>query len=219
MTVQLHLSYALLDLPAQPSHLPNLTHRAAKPKSKPVRVISSRKASLLLFAARLVSTYYNIIHDCDEVFNYWEPLHYLLYGYGLQTWEYRYKSSPAIGMFIAQRLTASTSQSTTRDLYVQSTMDSTWHVPKQACAKAQPAVYVCRARRVTACMNPNTTCSLYVQSTKQCKWHVSMHVPEHVLHFTQPKHKQLERCMCQCIHVPQHDLLFARSKQKESNNA
>ncbi|BBG96194.1 Alg9-like mannosyltransferase family [Prunus dulcis] len=30
----------------------------------------------------------NIIHDCDEVFNYWEPLHYLLYKSGFQTWEY-----------------------------------------------------------------------------------------------------------------------------------
>ncbi|KAJ3086582.1 mannosyltransferase [Quaeritorhiza haematococci] len=26
--------------------------------------------------------------DCDEVFNYWEPNHYLQYGWGLQTWEY-----------------------------------------------------------------------------------------------------------------------------------
>jgi len=43
----------------------------------------------LLFPARLLSVYFNIVHDCDEVFNYWEPLHYLLYGYGLQTWEYR----------------------------------------------------------------------------------------------------------------------------------
>ena len=31
----------------------------------------------------------NIIHDCDEVFNYWEPLHFLLYKSGFQTWEYR----------------------------------------------------------------------------------------------------------------------------------
>ncbi|KKK26249.1 hypothetical protein ARAM_007392 [Aspergillus rambellii] len=28
------------------------------------------------------------IQDCDEVFNFWEPTHYLDYGYGLQTWEY-----------------------------------------------------------------------------------------------------------------------------------
>jgi len=29
-----------------------------------------------------------LIHDCDEVFNYWEPLHFLLYRSGFQTWEY-----------------------------------------------------------------------------------------------------------------------------------
>ena len=28
------------------------------------------------------------IQDCDEVFNYWEPTHYLSHGFGLQTWEY-----------------------------------------------------------------------------------------------------------------------------------
>ncbi|KAK2768227.1 mannosyltransferase [Arachnomyces sp. PD_36] len=28
------------------------------------------------------------IQDCDEVFNYWEPTHFLSHGYGLQTWEY-----------------------------------------------------------------------------------------------------------------------------------
>mmetsp|Transcript_20799 Transcript_20799/g.31232 ORF Transcript_20799/g.31232 Transcript_20799/m.31232 type:complete len:129 (-) Transcript_20799:1670-2056(-) len=28
------------------------------------------------------------ITDCDEVYNYWEPLHFLNYGSGLQTWEY-----------------------------------------------------------------------------------------------------------------------------------
>ena len=26
--------------------------------------------------------------DCDEVYNYWEPLHFLLYSSGFQTWEY-----------------------------------------------------------------------------------------------------------------------------------
>jgi len=30
----------------------------------------------------------NLINDCDETFNYYEPLHHWLYGYGLQTWEY-----------------------------------------------------------------------------------------------------------------------------------
>ena len=30
----------------------------------------------------------NLLTDCDEVYNYYEPLHFVLYGYGLQTWEY-----------------------------------------------------------------------------------------------------------------------------------
>ncbi|KAK1321438.1 Dol-P-Man:Man(6)GlcNAc(2)-PP-Dol alpha-1,2-mannosyltransferase [Acorus calamus] len=37
---------------------------------------------------RYMSATSNIIHDCDETFNYWEPLHYLLYRSGFQTWEY-----------------------------------------------------------------------------------------------------------------------------------
>lgn len=31
------------------------------------------------------------IMDCDEVYNYWEPLHFLLQGSGLQTWEYAHE--------------------------------------------------------------------------------------------------------------------------------
>lgn len=27
------------------------------------------------------------ITDCDETFNYWEPMHYMIHGFGLQTWE------------------------------------------------------------------------------------------------------------------------------------
>ena len=48
----------------------------------------SRATLAPLLAARLLSAALNLIHDCDEVFNYWEPLHSLLYGSGLQTWEY-----------------------------------------------------------------------------------------------------------------------------------
>lgn len=42
----------------------------------------------LLILARLISAKFSIIPDCDEVFNYWEPLHFLTHGYGAQTWEY-----------------------------------------------------------------------------------------------------------------------------------
>lgn len=52
--------------------------------------VGTKTAFLVLLIARLLSAVYNIVHDCDEVYNYWEPLHFLLYGYGLQTWEYRY---------------------------------------------------------------------------------------------------------------------------------
>ena len=44
---------------------------------------------LSLVAVRLLSAVVNTVHDCDEAFNYWEPLHFLLHGYGLQTWENR----------------------------------------------------------------------------------------------------------------------------------
>ena len=43
---------------------------------------------VLCAAVRLLCTYLSQIPDCDEVFNYWEPLHYVLFGSGLQTWEY-----------------------------------------------------------------------------------------------------------------------------------
>jgi len=37
---------------------------------------------------RLISASIAPILDCDETFNYIEPLHYMLFGYGFQTWEY-----------------------------------------------------------------------------------------------------------------------------------
>ena len=46
---------------------------------------------LLLLGARLQSALVSNIQDCDEVFNYWEPLHFYLYDYGFQTWEYCYQ--------------------------------------------------------------------------------------------------------------------------------
>jgi len=42
----------------------------------------------LLLMARLSAAIWSGISDCDETFNYWEPTHHLLYGQGLQTWEY-----------------------------------------------------------------------------------------------------------------------------------
>ncbi|GAB7352233.1 hypothetical protein MBLNU459_g2706t1 [Dothideomycetes sp. NU459] len=39
-------------------------------------------------AVHVLAALYSPIQDCDEVFNYYEPTHYLTNGYGLQTWEY-----------------------------------------------------------------------------------------------------------------------------------
>ncbi|EMG45666.1 hypothetical protein G210_4135 [Candida maltosa Xu316] len=43
---------------------------------------------LLNVLYRLYSGVYMIIADCDETFNYWEPLNLLLRNFGKQTWEY-----------------------------------------------------------------------------------------------------------------------------------
>ncbi|KAI8993202.1 Alg9-like mannosyltransferase family-domain-containing protein [Pilobolus umbonatus] len=42
----------------------------------------------ILFIVRCFSALFHIMDDCDEVYNYWEPTHYLLNGYGRETWEY-----------------------------------------------------------------------------------------------------------------------------------
>lgn len=42
----------------------------------------------LLMSLRLSAAIWSNISDCDETYNYWEPLHLILYGNGLQTWEY-----------------------------------------------------------------------------------------------------------------------------------
>ena len=42
----------------------------------------------LFCGVNLIGMFLNHIDDTDETHGYWEPLHYLLYGKGLQTWEY-----------------------------------------------------------------------------------------------------------------------------------
>jgi alpha-1,2-mannosyltransferase len=42
----------------------------------------------LVLVSLTLNAWNSIPADCDETFGYWEPLHKLLYGYGLQVWEY-----------------------------------------------------------------------------------------------------------------------------------
>ena len=72
-------------------------------KAPPARGLGVAWAFLLLLACRLISARVNLIHDCDEVYNYWEPLHFLLYGSGMQTWEYRCLTS-AVYLQVSGRL-------------------------------------------------------------------------------------------------------------------
>jgi alpha-1,2-mannosyltransferase len=50
--------------------------------------LSTRRLVRLIVLVRLLSALYNLIWDCDETYNYWEPLHFILYKHGFQTWEY-----------------------------------------------------------------------------------------------------------------------------------
>ena len=47
-----------------------------------------KRAFGVLLLARLASAALNLVHDCDETYNFWEPLHYLTHGHGMQTWEH-----------------------------------------------------------------------------------------------------------------------------------
>ncbi|KAH1854539.1 hypothetical protein KXX54_005325 [Aspergillus fumigatus] len=60
-----------------------------KPRSRPVPFYLPLNVTLYVFLiSNFVAAALAPIQDCDEVFNFWEPAHYLDHGYGLQTWEY-----------------------------------------------------------------------------------------------------------------------------------
>ena len=58
----------------------------------------------LLMSARLCAALWSVIADCDETFNYWEPAHQMLYGQGLQTWEYDPKYALRSYLYIIMHL-------------------------------------------------------------------------------------------------------------------
>ncbi|KAL1960851.1 hypothetical protein VTO42DRAFT_5834 [Malbranchea cinnamomea] len=63
--------------------------RGTETKSRlPRPYIPVNSAFYLCLVSNTLAAFLAPIQDCDEVFNYWEPTHYLTHGYGLQTWEY-----------------------------------------------------------------------------------------------------------------------------------
>ncbi|EMP35143.1 Alpha-1,2-mannosyltransferase ALG9 [Chelonia mydas] len=66
-------------------------HTIARPsgnKAGQVWAPEGSTAFKCLISARFCAALLSNISDCDETFNYWEPMHYLVYGKGFQTWEY-----------------------------------------------------------------------------------------------------------------------------------
>ena len=45
---------------------------------------STTLALKLFLTARLSAAVWSTVADCDETYNYWEPMHFLLYGKGFQ---------------------------------------------------------------------------------------------------------------------------------------
>ncbi len=66
-----------------------ISARRAAPAQQAGPWLTPAVAFVLLLFVRGYSARRNLVHDCDEVYNYWEPLHFTLYGHGFQTWEYR----------------------------------------------------------------------------------------------------------------------------------
>ncbi|KAJ5798776.1 GPI mannosyltransferase [Penicillium pulvis] len=61
--------------------------KKARPPPPPFYLPLNITLYVCIFANGLAA-FFSPIQDCDEVFNFWEPAHYLQHGYGLQTWEY-----------------------------------------------------------------------------------------------------------------------------------
>ncbi|KAK4498297.1 hypothetical protein PRZ48_010955 [Zasmidium cellare] len=62
-------------------------------------------AFYVFFAFHVLAAILSPIQDCDEVFNYWEPTHYLNHKYGFQTWEYSPKYAIRSWTYIALHAT------------------------------------------------------------------------------------------------------------------
>ncbi|KAF8899021.1 Alg9-like mannosyltransferase family-domain-containing protein [Infundibulicybe gibba] len=63
--------------------VPTVSSRAQRRPWSPSFSLAVR----ILLLMRVTGAMYSNIDDCDEVYNFWEPLHFLDRGYGFQTWE------------------------------------------------------------------------------------------------------------------------------------
>jgi alpha-1,2-mannosyltransferase len=67
--------------------IPPRREKETKKRSNRKDELTSSRLFLLLVAFRASSSFHNLIHDCDETFQSWEPVHFLLCDEGVQSWE------------------------------------------------------------------------------------------------------------------------------------
>lgn len=65
-----------------------LTRESQRSRAPPTFYIPLNITLYICLISSGIAAFLSPIQDCDEVFNFWEPTHYLDHGYGLQTWEY-----------------------------------------------------------------------------------------------------------------------------------
>ncbi|KAG9314095.1 glycosyltransferase family 22 protein [Chiua virens] len=73
--------------PPQPKRHTGILQDQLRRAARKPWVPDFQTAVRILLLVRVAGAMYSNISDCDEVFNFWEPLHFLQYGHGFQTWE------------------------------------------------------------------------------------------------------------------------------------
>ncbi|KAB8265267.1 Alg9-like mannosyltransferase family-domain-containing protein [Aspergillus pseudonomiae] len=74
-----------IDVPSMPT---GQAPRSKKRPPPPPYYLPLNITLYVFLVSNAIAAFLAPIQDCDEVFNFWEPTHYLDHGYGLQTWEY-----------------------------------------------------------------------------------------------------------------------------------
>ncbi|KAL4909636.1 hypothetical protein BDW74DRAFT_165072 [Aspergillus multicolor] len=80
-------------MPRKGIEVPSVSQGQAAPRTKqrsppPPFYLPLNVALYVCVISNGIAAFLAPVQDCDEVFNFWEPTHYLDHGYGLQTWEY-----------------------------------------------------------------------------------------------------------------------------------
>ncbi|CAM9757027.1 unnamed protein product [Pylaiella littoralis] len=84
-----------------------------------IRAPAAATASAFVLFIRLLSAGTTCVGDCDETYNYWEPLHYLLYGFGFQTWCYAPKFALRSYFYLLPSVSAARASETFLSLFGQ----------------------------------------------------------------------------------------------------